>query len=712
MIGTLPVPLPMATAARAPTLKSNPRRKHRPGEMWWYVLLTAVVVLIYGRVLSFDLLLWDDNLTIRTNRLLFPTFTWNSLIEIFRRPNLGMYMPVTLSFFGVEAWISQHLPWSDTQGAVHPWVFHTGNLLLHIACVALVYTIFKDLLAHRRAAFLGAMLFALHPMQAEPVSWVTETKTLMGAVWTLAAICVYLRHDANVANIVKAEHVQKWRTFFSARYLLATAFFVLALLSKPTAVVAPVLAGLLAWCFQGRDVRRQIVLLWPWLLMAGVVVVVTKGEQPDAIVHTVPGLFGRLLVAGDATAFYLLKLIVPINLAMDYGRTPAFVLASTGSYVAWTIPLAVLLLLFVFGRRGPYLVAYGMFLVALVPVMGLVPFEYQNTSTVADRYFYLAILGPALGFAALVDRRDRPGRIIVAAIVVGTLAVATFRQTGFWRNDESLYTRALAIHADSHAALVNLALVRLRQASQIDPSYRDQAETLLQHALQVAPTPQVQVEDLCRIATTMLARGNVKAAVEKLLEAQRLNPDDAKVYSYLGDVFAVSGQHQEALEHYQKAIALSPEFTHPHYQSGEMLRKLGQFEAAETAFHRALQIRPGSAAALRGLAGYYADIGEYRRARETYDEAIRSGPHEWINYYKKGLYLFERGRFDEAAKFIRKASQLNPRAAGVHNDLGTTLVKLKRFPEAAAHYRTALELDPRLDDARNNLRKVEAAMRR
>ncbi len=701
----------MATAARATTLTSVSRRKRRARELWWYVLLAAAVVLVYGRSIGFDLLLWDDTLIIRDNPLLFPRFTWNNLVEFWSGPQVGLYMPVTFSFLGIEAWISQQLPWNETDGAAHPWIFHTGNVLLHIVCVSLVYTILRDLRFHRRAACLGALLFALHPMQAESVAWATETKTLLGGVWVMATVCVYLRYDADLVKAANADRIQSWRRLFAPWYLLATTFFILALLSKPTTVVTPLLAGLLAWWFHGRKVGRHLVALGPWLILAGVLVVVTKGEQPDAGVHTVPGVIGRLLVAGDAMSFYLLKLFIPIGLAMDHGRNPAFVLASNWSYVVWMIPVAVFLLLLAFGRRGPLLIAFLLFIAALLPVSGLVPFQFQNRSTVADRYIYLAMLGPSLALAAFIERRANFRMTMAVFAILATLGAATFRQTGFWRNDETLFTRGLEINPDSHAALINLSLVRLRQASEIDASYGDQAKELLDRALEIAPTPQVRVEDLCRVATAMLTQGDVEGAIERLLEAHRLNPENAKVYSSLGDVFALAGDHQAALDYYRKASAQDPKFLNPIYRTGDMLCKLRQFEEAEAAYQRALLLRPGLAVALRGLASCYADTGNHQRALATYDEAIQCGPTQWLNYYEKGLLLFRLGQFQEAAGFILKATQLNPRVASVHNDLATTLVKLRRLPEAAAHYRTAIELDPELDDARSNLRKVESAMR-
>lgn len=698
----------MSTAVCEPAQVALPRRKHRSGRLRWYALLAIAVLLVYGRVVGFDLLLWDDNLTIRSNRLLFPTFNWQSVVEIFSGPHLGMYMPVTLAFFGFEAWISQQLPWNSVDGAVHPWVFHCGNLFLHSVCVFLVYAIIKNLHIHRWAACLGALLFALHPLQAEPVAWATETKTLMAGMWSLAAIWMYLRHNTKIVHDRPSGEVASWRELLTSRYLMASVFFALALLSKPTAVVVPLLAGLIAWRFHGRDTRRQVLSLTPWVVLAAIVVVLTKGEQPDSLVHTVPGIFGRLVIAGDTATFYLTKLLLPLGLTIDYGHTPAAVLANPWAYVAWVVPVLGLVVAWKLRHRGPYFIAYLLFLVALLPVLGLIPFEFQNVSTVADRYAYLALLGPAVALAFLLDHTRSTALNSAVVIVLAIGAVGTHRQLDYWRNDEALFTRAVLRNPTSHSGLVNLALVRLTQASG-DLSRLDQASLLLNRALEVAPAPKVQVDDLLRISAAMLTQGRVEDAVGRLLEAQRLLPEDPRAYSDLGDVLAAGEQYEAALVQYQKAIDLSPEFARPRYRSGDALRAMGRYDEAITSYEDLLEFRPNSMPALRGLAKCHIELGNTELALDLIDKAIACSPTQFLNHYEKGLLLFKLGNYDQAAVCMRTAIQVKPNAACVHNDLATALVRLNRLDQAAQHYRLAIQLDPNLMDARANLRKVELA---
>ena len=111
-------------------------------------------------------------------------------------------------------------------------------------------------------------------------------------------------------------------------------------------------------------------------------------------------LRGRPLIAGDAVAFYFYKLIFPWKLSLDYGRTPTYALQQPVIYFLWSIPCTLLILAWRFRKQRPHLfVALAIFLIALLPMLGLVTFHFQYYSTVADHYLYLPMLGVALALA-------------------------------------------------------------------------------------------------------------------------------------------------------------------------------------------------------------------------------------------------------------------------------------------------------------------------
>src|SRR5206468_1327381 len=111
-------------------------------------------------------------------------------------------------------------------------------------------------------------------------------------------------------------------------------------------------------------------------------------------------LWARPLIVGDSLAFYLYKLLFPIRLGVDYGHRPEAMLRETWFYFAWLVPAVVAVLVWLARRRAPWLAAAAFaFVLAILPVSGLATSLFQFTSTVADHYLYLAMIGPAMAFA-------------------------------------------------------------------------------------------------------------------------------------------------------------------------------------------------------------------------------------------------------------------------------------------------------------------------
>src|SRR6202012_806581 len=140
----------------------------------------------------------------------------------------------------------------------------------------------------------------------------------------------------------------------------------------------------------GRTWRQIWRSLWPWAVLAVACAAVARLAPPAPHIATEVALWQRPLIAVDALAFYMGKLAWPASLAVDYGRRPAVVIRSHIYYLTWLAPAAVAALLWAFRRRAQVLVAASLvFLAGVAPVLGLVRFDSQDYSTVADHYLYL-----------------------------------------------------------------------------------------------------------------------------------------------------------------------------------------------------------------------------------------------------------------------------------------------------------------------------------
>lgn len=439
--------------AELPQPSSVPSSNWLARRLWWIVPagLVASVVAVYGQTARHELLTWDDLQHIVANPNVNPP-SWAGVARSWREPYWGLYAPLSYTWFAAEAALAlRRAPDGTTR--LDPAVFHLGNVLLHAGSTLLVYWLLRRLLARSfapaacwtparaspsaialescasqapatptgapsaaspatiLACGAAAALFALHPVQVESVAWVSEGRGLLCAFWSLVALWQWVVYWQSGDGRAAVRH-----------YAAATAAYVLALLSKPAAVAVPLMAGVLAvgWFpapssaeASGRSWRAAARSLAPWFVGAAAWTVLTKLLQPDADADFVAPWWARPLVAGDALAFYLSKLVAPWGLCPDYGRSPRWVMAQGTFYVAWLVPAALVASLACLRGRRVWLTAVGLSVAWLVPVLGFVPFEYQRISTVADRYLYLAMFGPALALAwllrqGLTARGDAP----------------------------------------------------------------------------------------------------------------------------------------------------------------------------------------------------------------------------------------------------------------------------------------------------------------
>jgi len=391
--------------------KEGPRGRILP----WLVLLVVVISGVYGQVVTFDFLTWDDPHHITENPRLNPV-SWESVAQFWTEPYWGLYIPLSYTFFAAEATIAQ-APESSQAGnggeeggarvtALNPAVFHFGSLLLHLVCVVLVFLVLHKLTDHAGAACMAALLFGLHPVQVESIAWVSETRGLLCAAFSLLAIRLFMlfseKHDVENVSLrdrSKTEQRQKMgdhATRAIVWYFAATLCFLLALLAKPAAVAVPLLVGVLAIGWLRMPVVRVFSMLGPWLLLAAAWALLTRHVQPATELPFIAPWWSRPLLAGDALAFYLLKVVAPWPCGPDYGYNPQWMMGQWWFYYGWILPVVVAVLLFRAKHRRVWLTAAGLSVFWLLPVLGFIPFIYQRISMVADRYLYLAMLGPAL----------------------------------------------------------------------------------------------------------------------------------------------------------------------------------------------------------------------------------------------------------------------------------------------------------------------------
>ena len=249
-------------------------------------------------------------------------------------------------------------------------------------------------------------------------------------------------------------------------------------------------------------------------------------------------------------------------------------------------------------------------------MLGLIPFDFQQYSTVADRYAYLALLGPALAGAWWIHGHASRRNLTIATLPLLLLAVATYRQTGYWRDSESLFLRTIQINPGSHLAHNNLALQYLKAgeprlaahhaelALELKPDSLDArfvralAQSSLGHIEEAIheyerilnARPDYTEAQLNR-AVLEYRLGRVESAIEQYRQLLERSPDNALAHRKLGGVLASEGHLNEAISHLSRAVAIAPQDALAHAELARALAINEQPRQAISHYRASLTLR-------------------------------------------------------------------------------------------------------------------------
>ena len=631
-------------------------------------LLVAAIGMVYLGSLRGDFL-WDDDLHITAN----PTIVGPlGLKEIWTSARAN-YFPLVLTNFRV-----QHALWD-----LNPLGYRIVTLACHTAAALLLWRVLLALAVP--GAWLGAALWALHPVQTESVAWICELKNTQSALFFLAAILFWLH----------------WLETDGRRRILALSFLcgVLAILSKPSTVMLPVALALCVWWREPRVQRRHLLALAPFFIFSAVAAGWTIWEQKF---HS--GAAGpewsqsppeRVAIAGRVIWFYLEKLAWPGSLTFIYPRWT--IAARDPVTYAGALGVFGALALLWHGRNGklrPCLFAALFFVALLFPVLGFFDVYFFRYAFVGDHFQYLASMAPlALAGAALTRGLPRAGPWFAAALLLA-LGLLTARQSLNYRNNEALWRHTVARNPGAVMAWLNLAdtLARAERHEESIATYRQ--------ALQLRPDDPHGWNDLgCEL--TLVDR--TEEAIPCLERALALRPDDPEAHNNLGNALRNLGRSPEALAHYRRALEVKPDYVGAMNNLGAELAEGGNVGAAADLFRAALRLAPADAAAHDNLGAAFRKLGRFPEAIAEHREALRLNPQLAQAHANLGRALVAQGRPADALLHFETALRLKPAFAAARGHFAGALAALGRTADAMAQLERAAEISPSSAEAQVNL---------
>lgn len=599
---------------------------------------------------------WDDDGHVTNN---LPLRSLAGLGRIWLEPGaVQQYYPLVHTSF----WLEYRL-WG-----LRPLGYHLVNVLLHGLNAVLVWRILLRL--GLPGALLAGAVFALHPVHAESVAWISERKNVLAGFFYLAAMQAYLHFRPLAPAAAHHAAVRRWPWL-----ALSLGAFLCALLSKTVTCTLPGALLLLIWWKSGRIRLRDLSPLWPMLVLGAALGSVTIWVEKQFI-----GAQGaawslswleRTLIAGRALSFYLGKLLWPGQLIFIY---PRWRIDSTDvrQYVYPAAALLALAALWAARRRigrGP-LVATLFFAGTLVPALGffdVYPFLY---SFVADHFQYLPSLGPialASTVATIHLARIRwPARHVAKVMAVAVLTVLgllTFRQSRIYHDAEVLWRDTVAKNPSAAMAHNNLGnlLADRGELSAALPYYAKAIEL------------EDDADYTTNLANALARLGRLDAALEQYRRATERNPQSAYAHFNWGTVLLEHGRLEQAAAHLAEAVRINPQAALAHYNLAIALGQQDRMDEAARHYVQALEIHPDYAEAHHRLADILRTRGDCANAVEHYTIAARLKPGTALSHYYLGVCLLELGRAEEAIGPLSQAVALAPAFAEGRAKLGDAL---------------------------------------
>jgi protein O-mannosyl-transferase len=573
------------------------------------LLLVAATLAVYNPVNRNAFVNFDDDHYITGNPHVLAGLNWSAMKWAFTNYYEANWHPLT--------WISHAL---DAQlFGLNPVGHHYMNVVLHALNAVLLFLLLQSATGFTWRSLMVAALFALHPINVESVAWASERKNVLSMLFLLLAFQAY-----------------GWyvRRPGAGRYALVAGLFACGLMSKPQVITLPFL--LLLWdCWPLRrysagsaaepPAKAAALLLEkvPLFLMSLISAVVTmQAQKAGGAIHSpIIYPFGlRLENAIVSYSRYIEKAFWPTQLSPLYPH-PLDLLRSWQA-VASAIFLLLVTALVISNRRHGYLITgWFWFLGALVPMIGLVQVGEQ---AMADRYAYLPFVGLFVMVcwgAAEWGQTQKISAAWMAApalVVLAAFAALTYRQIGYWRDSETLWSYALRVTSvRSYKAHFNLAI-------------------------------------------TYDAEGRYDEAVQQFRQAIDPRDDDPRIHLGLGIYDERHGHLLEAIEEFQLVQRLSSDGAmraQALSNAGAAYQQLHDDPKAKESFAAALRLDPNMPAALVGLGLLFQKTGDLQLAIGQYSHAMSVEPTA-VGYVLLGRALERSGHSSEAKAALDKAKQL------------------------------------------------------
>jgi len=573
-----------------------------------FLFVVGVILIIYFPTLSFEFTNWDDPSYVQGIKAI-RTPGWLGIKEVLTKPlpaSHGDYIPVTIFSY-----------WMDYQvWGFQPKGYHLTNLLLHALSAGLLFLLLQRLTANPGVSTMATLLFALHPMNTEAVTWIAERKSVMALFWMLLSFHAFLSYQRTVK--IKKGY-----------YCLALLCYLLSCLSKTAVVFFPLLLLAYQVCLVKMSFYRSLGSVISFFVISVATAAgrllghYTSGQmvwEPFAT-YWVQGVTIIEIFGG-----YFKKLMMPTGLNNSYPLKTCSSLLEPGVLFGILVMVGIIILIVQCRRRYP-LVSFGLlwYLAAWLPHAQIIAIP---PALRADRYVYYSSPGLFLALVFFADqwvrttthlfntKKLRFAMGVSCCVIVSLLASMTILRNNVWSNSISLWCDS--VKKDNQNLLAHTNLGKAYEAEGM------LNEAILEYKYVLAMNTTSAVAHY-NIGSVYAKQGRLDEAITAYKRSLVLDPHYLEAHTDLGNVYFKKGELHEAIYEHKKSLELDPDYEKGYLNLGVAYGGEGRLDEAIVAFKRACSINPYCADAHNNLSVAYYFKGDYALAVKHYAHAQKLG---------------------------------------------------------------------------------------
>ncbi len=646
------------------------------------ILILLIVLLgftVYANSIN-NSFIWDDLVLIINNVFIK---SWHFLPEIFTKQIASgadspsnFYRPLQSFTYLIEYSIFQ----------LNPFIYHFTNLVLHITNSILVFIFIYLVSSNIFVSFLSSVLFLVHPVNVETVTYISGRADSLVTLFILLMLLSYIKF----IKVKKSQY-----------YIISMVCFVLALLSKELAFIAPFLLLLYNFSFNEERIKQKIRRCSSFFLIVFVYAflrLTLLNYSPSLMLNFPYNFVVRFLTFFKSILLYIRLLFVPVDLHMQYEISPSHTIFNPSVLFGSTLFFIIVVLTINSYKKNRY-IFFGLawFLITIIPQSNLFPIN----AFVAEHFLYIPVIGAIFVFSVIIDRLRRSFLKLKAYIYSGLIIIIvlfsslTILQNRVWQDPLRFFQYCLRFTPTNYRIINNIAaiykemgrykesevqyLLAISYAERWNINYvrdmlsqmhtnlailyrqENRLDLAIRHHLEAVDKLPRQAAIYIEAAETLEKSGEIKQAIEVLRRGIMVSNKKSFIYFALAKIYEKSADNDKAIENYKNCKIQDIRFVPAYSRLGFLYEQIGEVELARDNFLKGLKIDPKYIELYNGIGIFFSKRGIFDKAEEAFNEAIRLEPFYDQAHYNLGAMYYQKKEHDRAKFYLAKAYALNPK---------------------------------------------------